>query len=183
MSSWVERMVGAARLNAATYEEVEADRTANFQALGVVVISAIAAGISMAGGGGRGIAMGIIGGLVGWVLWAGLTWIIGTKILPTPETHADMGELLRTTGFAATPGVIRVLGALPLVGWIFNLVAGVWMLAAFVVAVRQALDYKSTGRALAVCLIGWLVWFAVIAWGAILVGMSAVGFNMMNPHS
>jgi hypothetical protein len=31
----------------------------------------------------------------------------------------------------------------------------VWMLAAMVVAVRQALDYTSTMRAAAVCVLGW----------------------------
>lgn len=179
MASWVNRMVGAAQLRSATYEEVEADKTANLQALGVVVLSAIAAGFSMAEGGGRAIGVGIVGALVAWVLWAGLTWLIGTKILPTPETHADMGELLRTIGFASSPGILRILGALPVIGFLFNLIAGLWMLAAFVVAVRQALDYRSTWRALAVCGIGWLVWFAVIAWTAILVGVSAVGIQAM----
>ena len=179
MASWVNRMVGAAQLRSATYEEVEADKTANLQALGVVVLSAIAAGFSMAEGGGRAIGVGIVGALVAWVLWAGLTWLIGTKILPTPETHADLGELLRTIGFASSPGILRILGALPVIGFLFNLIAGLWMLAAFVVAVRQALDYRSTWRALAVCGIGWLVWFAVIAWTAILVGVSAVGIQAM----
>lgn len=179
MASWVNRVIGAARLRSATYEEVEADKTANLQALGVVVLSAIAAGFSMAEGGGRAIGIGIVGALVAWVLWAGLTWLIGTKILPTAETHADIGELLRTIGFASAPGIIRVLGALPIVGFVFNLIAGFWMLAAFVVAVRQALDYRSTWRALAVCGIGWLVWFAVIAWTAFLVGASVVGIKAM----
>jgi hypothetical protein len=179
MSSWVNRMVGAARLRTATYEEVEADKTANVQALGVVVLSALAAGFSLAEGGGRAIGIGIVGGLVGWILWAGLTWLIGTKLLPTTDTSADVGELLRTTGFAATPGIVRLLGGIPLVGWLFNLIAAVWMLAAFVVAVRQALDYKSTGRALAVCVIGWLVWFATIAWVGLLLGVSVAGFELL----
>ena len=179
MSSWVNRMVGAAMLRSATYEEVEADRSANVQALGVVLLSAVAAGLSMAEGGGRAIGYGIIGGLVGWVLWAALTWLIGTKILPTPDTHADVGQLLRTIGFAAAPGMVRILGGLPIIGWLFDVVAAVWMLAAFVVAVRQALDYRSTGRALAVCVIGWLVWFAVIAWTAFLVGATVAGLGSL----
>ncbi len=179
MSSWVNRVVGAAMLRSATYEEVEADKGANMQALAVVLVSAVAAGLSMAEGGGRAIGYGIIGGLVGWVLWAGLTWIIGTKILPSSETKADLGELLRTIGFASAPGIVRILGGLPLVGWLFELIAGLWMLAAFVVAVRQALDYRSTGRAILVCVIGWLVWFAVIAWTAILAGATVAGFGLL----
>jgi hypothetical protein len=183
MATWVNRVIGAAKLRSETYEEVEADKSANLQALGVVVISAIAAGFSMAEGGGRAIGIGIVGALVAWVLWAGLTWFIGTKILPTPETQSDMGELLRTTGFASAPGIIRILGAFPVVGFVFNLIAGLWMLAAFVVAVRQALDYRSTWRALAVCGIGWLVWFAVIAWAAFLVGASVVGIQALEGHA
>jgi hypothetical protein len=63
--------------------------------------------------------------------------------------------------------VLRVLGIIPLLGNIVNIVCGIWMLIAMVIAVRQALDFKSTGRAVAVCLIGWvaqLVVFAVFYW-------------------
>lgn len=183
MASWVNRVIGAAQLRSATYEEVEADKTANLQALGVVVISAIAAGVSMVEGGGRAIGIGIIGALVGWVLWAALTWLIGTKILPTPDTHADVGELLRTTGFAAAPGILRVFAGVPIIGFVFNLVAGLWMLAAFVIAVRQALDYRSTVRAILVCGIGWLVWYAVIAWTFFLLGASVFGIQALRGNS
>ena len=68
-----------------------------------------------------------------------------------------MGQLLRTTGFAAAPGLLRLVGVIPGLREIAFLVAGGWMLAAMVVAVRQALDYESTGRAVGVCMIGFLV--------------------------
>jgi len=42
------------------------------------------------------------------------------------------------------------------------LVSRVWMLLAMVVAVRQALDYESTWRAVAVCLVGWLLTSVII---------------------
>lgn len=183
MSSFVNRVIGAAKLRPEIYEEVEADRTANLQALGVVVISALAAGFSMVGRGGSAIGVGIVTALVAWVLWAGLTWLIGTRILPTPETRSDMGELLRTTGFASAPGILRILSGIPLIGFVFTAIAGVWMLAAFVVAVRQALDYRSTLRALVVCGIGWLVWFALIAWTFFLLGASVVGFEALRGHT
>lgn len=179
MASWVHRMVGAAQLHAETYEEVEADKGANLQALGVVLLSSIAGGVSMIQRGGGAIAVGIATALIAWVLWAGITWLIGTKFLATPETRSNMGELLRTTGFAATPGIIRIFGGFPVIGFLFDVVAGLWMLAAFVVAVRQALDYRSTGRALIVCGIGWLVWFALIAWTFLLLGAGVAGFQAM----
>lgn len=158
MSQLIQRMIRAARLEAAFYEEVEADRTALRQALLVVVIASVAAGLGAAGTRTlTGVLAAVFGALLGWFIWSWLTWLIGTKLLPTPETEADYGQLLRTIGFASAPGVLRVLGGLPLLGRFVIAVAHVWMLVAMVVAVRQALDYRSTGRAVVVCLLGWLV--------------------------
>lgn len=162
MASFTQRMIGAAKLDVHTYEEVEADRTATGQAMGVVVLSSIASGIGAVGtGGGVGLAVGAIGALIGWFLWAFVTYLVGTKILPEPQTRSDVGELLRTIGFSASPGVLLVLGIIPVLGVFVSLVVSIWMLAAFVVAVRQALDYHSTGRAVAVCAIGWLFFVAL----------------------
>lgn len=163
MASFTQRLIGAARLNIHTYEEVEADTTALGQALGVVVLSSVAAGI---GASGRGVTASLLGGLVpalvGWFIWAWLTYMIGTRLLPMPQTHADLGQLLRTTGFASAPGIARVVGIVPGLSGAVFFVTGVWMLAAFVVAVRQALDYTSTLRALGVCSIGWVVYGIII---------------------
>ena len=162
MASFTQRMIGAAKLDVHTYEEVEADRTATGQAMGVVVLSSVASGIGAVGaGGGVGLAAGAIGALIGWFLWAFVTYLVGTKILPEPQTRSDVGELLRTIGFSASPGVLLVLGIIPVLGAFVSLVVSIWMLAAFVVAVRQALDYRSTGRAVAVCAIGWLFFVAL----------------------
>jgi hypothetical protein len=159
--TFVQRMVGAARLDRNTYEEVEADRSATGQALGVVVLAAVASGIGM-GHGLRGLVIGTVFSLVGWAIWAWLIYFIGTRWLPEPGTHADAGELLRTIGFATSPGVLRVLGIVPLLGELVFAVTTIWTLIAVVVAVRQALDYQSTGRAVGVCIIGWLVQLAIL---------------------
>jgi Yip1 domain len=100
--------------------------------------------------------------LLGWVVWAFTTYLIGTRLLPEPQTRSDMGELLRTTGFSSSPGVIRVLGVVPGLGFVSALVAAIWMLVTMVIAVRQALDYQHTGRAIGVCLIGWLILIIVM---------------------
>ncbi|MFP6626565.1 MAG: YIP1 family protein [Deltaproteobacteria bacterium] len=153
-----QRMLRAARLDVNLYEEVEADRTATGQAMAVVVMSAVAAGVgNMAHGGMASLFAATLGALFSWYVWALLTYLIGTKLLPEANTHADLGELLRTIGFASSPGLIRVLGIIPGLGDIVFMAAGVWMLVAMVIAVRQALDYSSTGRAVAVCLVGWVV--------------------------
>ena len=86
---------------------------------------------------------------------------LGTRLLPQEQTHADMGELLRTTGFSSAPGVLRIFGFIPVLGPLVVMVSSVWMLVAMVIAVRQALDYTSTLRAFAVCFIGWIVMLLV----------------------
>lgn len=159
--TFVERMVGAAKLDARVYEEVEADRTATPQALGVVVLASVASGIGV-GEGVRGLLFGTVAGLLGWAIWAWLIYFVGTRWLPEPGTQADMGELLRTIGFATSPGILRVLGIVPVLGTIVFVVTAVWTLIAVVVAVRQALDYRSTARAVGVCVIGWLVQVAIL---------------------
>jgi hypothetical protein len=111
----------------------------------------------------QGVLAGMAAGVIGWLVWASLTFLIGTRVMPAAATRADLGQLLRTMGFAAAPGMLRSLNLIgplrPLVG----VVVPLWMLATMVVAVRQALDYTSTLRAVAVCVIGWLVQLVVIA--------------------
>jgi len=97
------------------------------------------------------------------VIWAYLTYWIGTRLLPEPQTRASHGELLRTIGFATSPGMIRVLGVIPGVRELAFLAAGIWGLIATVIAVRQALDYRSTVRAIGVCAIGWVVQMVLVA--------------------
>jgi hypothetical protein len=158
MSKLIDRIVRASKLDIHLYEEVEADKGATAQAMGVVVLSSIAAGIGSIGKGGLlGIFMGAVFALIGWYIWAYLTYLIGTKVLPEPQTSADPGELLRTIGFSSSPGLIRVLGIIPGLATVIFLGASVWMLVAMVIAVRQALDYKSTLRAIGVCVVGWII--------------------------
>lgn len=158
MNGFKERIIRAAKLDVNLYEEVEADKQAMGQAMWVVVLSSIAAGVgSISRGGVLGILIGTIFALVGWYIWAYLTYFIGTKILPEPQTESDLGELLRTIGFSSSPGLIRVAGIIPGLGGMVFFAASIWMLVAMIIAVRQALDYKSTLRAVGVCAIGWLV--------------------------
>lgn len=164
MASLTQRMIRAAKLDVHLYEEVEADPKAMRQAMTVVVLSAVAAGIGAAGRTSvTGLIVTSIGALASWYIWAYLTYFIGTRLLPEPQTHADHGELLRTLGFAASPGLIRVVGIIPFLGPLVMLVSGIWMLIATVIAVRQALDYSSTGRAVGVCIIGWIVQMVILA--------------------
>ena len=173
MATLVERMLRAARLDANLYEEVEADPTTMRQALAVVLLSSIAGGIGTAGGDGLGLVGAAIASLIGWYIWAFLTYYIGTKWLPEPTTEADTGQMLRTLGFSSAPGVLRIAGIVPGLGIAALVIPPIWMLCAMVVAVRQALDYRSTGRAIAVCVIGFVVQVAVIS--AFLIAFGAMG--------
>ena len=162
MANFSERIIGAARLDAHIYEEVEADKSALGQAMAVVVLQSIAAGIGAIGrGGATGLIVGVVAALIGWFLWAFVVFLIGTKVLPEPQTRSDMGELLRTIGFASSPGLLLVLAVIPILGPLISFGVSIWMLAAMVVAVRQALDFKSTGRAVGVCVLGWLAYVFV----------------------
>jgi hypothetical protein len=160
-------MIRAAKLDVNLYEEVEADKQAMGQAMAVVVLSSLAAGIgSYSATGINGLLLGTVGALVGWFIWAFITFFIGTRLLPEPQTEADYGQLLRTIGFSSSPGVLRILGVVPILGAIIFIICGIWMLVAMIIAVRQALDYRSTWRAVGVCIIGWViqmfvVWIAV----------------------
>jgi hypothetical protein len=158
MQNYIDRIVRAAKLDVNLYEEVEADKGALGQAMGVVVLSSIAAGVGSIGQiGVKGIFIGAITALIAWYVWAYITYFIGVKILPEPQTKADHGELLRTIGFSSSPGLIRIFAIIPGLAGILFLVTSIWMLVAMVIAVRQALDYQSTLRAVAVCIIGWVI--------------------------
>ncbi len=171
MPSIQDRMLRAAKLDAQLYEEVEADKGAMGQATAVVLLSALAAGIgNFSNGGLIGLAGGALGALVGWYIWAYLTYFIGTRWLAEPQTQADAGELLRTIGFSSAPGLIRIFGIVPGLNALVFSVAGIWMLVAMVIAVRQALDYESTWRAIGVCAIGWVVQAVILLIVVSLVG-------------
>ena len=158
MNIFTDRMIRAAKFDVNLYEEVEADKDAIRQAMGVVVLSSLAAGVGSIGTLGLGgILLGTLAALGGWYIWAWLTYFIGTRFLAEPQTEADLGQLLRTTGFSSSPGLIRVLGIIPGLGTVVFAVASIWMLVTMVIAVRQALDYTSTFRAVGVCVIGWII--------------------------
>ncbi|HEX7121974.1 MAG TPA: YIP1 family protein [Gemmatimonadaceae bacterium] len=150
--SIVDRMKGAAMLDVQTYEEVEADTNATGQAALVVAIVAVCAAIGAVGAGGRGIIGSVIAQIVGWLVWAGVTYLIGDKLLGGTATW---GELLRTIGFAQSPGVLMLFGFIPLLGGLIRFFVGIWVLVAGIIAIRQALDF-STGRAIGTAILGWL---------------------------
>jgi len=174
----LDRMVRAAKLDASLYEEVEKDATATNQAVLVVVIASVCSGIGsaiggqMAGGMGGlavGLVVGVITALVGWFIWSFITYFIGTRLFKGPQTEATYGQLLRCIGFSDSPLVLAILSFIPFLGGIISLVASIWTLVAMIVAVRQALDF-STGRAIATCIVGFIVLVVLSAAVGLLTG-------------
>ena len=165
----LQRMIRAARLDVALYEEVEADTSLTGQAATVVVIvavcqalgSALAMVMAGASSGGQlipGLIFAAIGPLIGWLVWSYTAYWIGTSLLGGTATP---GEMLRTLGFAQTPGVLGLLSFLPVVGGLAVFIGGLWALAAGIVAIRQGLDF-TTGKAIATAIVGWLIWMVVL---------------------
>ena len=164
-SLW-NKMLRAARLDVDFYEEVEADTTVTGQAFTVVLIAGLATGIGSGIAGFIendalsflwGLLLGVGTTVIGWLLWSMFAYWIGTALFAGPETKATYGELLRTLGFAHTPGVLRIFLFVPFIGGLIAFAASVWFLVAGVIAVRQALDF-STGRAIATCVVGWVIY-------------------------
>lgn len=168
--SLTNRMTRAAKLDVNLYEEVEADTTANRQALLAVVLVSVASGIGtgiagLATKGGLwfvwGLLIGLVGSIIGWLAWSFLAYILGTRVFKGPETSATWGELLRTIGFSNSPGIFRFFSFVPFIGGLISFAASVWALIAGVIAVRQALDF-TTGRAIATCIVGWLIYMLIV---------------------
>jgi hypothetical protein len=164
MASFQNRVIGVLKLDAATFEDIEHDTSALGQAATIVALAALASAIGwfwISGG----VIRGVVVALFGWAVAAGLIWLIGTRVLPDKNTKADFPEVLRVIGFAQAPGLLHILAIIPILGWLASLAASIWVLAASVVGVRQALDYETTGRAIAVCVIAWIanicVWFVL----------------------
>lgn len=170
-ASFLNRMARAARLQSALYEEVEADTNATGHALLVVVLASTATGIGtgievlLAGGGSRfilGLLYGVAAGITGWLFWALFAYVIGVTVLKGPRTSSTWGELLRTMGFASTPGLLRIFAFVPVVGGLIALAGSVWRLIATIIAVRQALDF-STWRGVVTAIVGWVVYMVLLS--------------------
>ena len=156
-TNFIERIYRAIKIDPDLYEEVEHDKTATFQAAAVVVLSSLAAGVGAIHLGVSNFVIGPIISLASWYFWAFLIFLVGTKLFPDKNTKSDHGELLRTIGFSSAPGLIRIFGFTPELMTVTFIGSSFWMFACMVVAVRQALDYKSLWKAFGVVVVSWFI--------------------------
>ncbi|MDE2968939.1 MAG: hypothetical protein OXT51_02400 [Chloroflexota bacterium] len=174
------RMIGAARLDPHTYEEVEADSSAMPQALLLVVVISILSGLGeyFRGDGAilDALVYAAVRGVVFWAVWALMIYMIGGTILRSAETHANWGQVARGTAFAQSPGVLNVLAFIPTVGGIITFVVFFWQFIGVIISARQTLDYTSSLRAFFVVLL------AIIP-SAIVYAIFAVTFGVFTASS
>jgi hypothetical protein len=177
-SSFVERAIGAIRLDPATYEEVEHDTEATWQAAVVVVAAAILTGVGSSAGRTQNLVASVLASVVFWAIFALFAYLIGAHLLKGPQTSATFGEVLRALGFAYAPSLFAILGLIPGVGPLIVLIAGLWTLVASVIALRQALEV-STGRAVAIAVVAFLAMVVVLVIVATVFGLSFVALDSL----
>jgi hypothetical protein len=166
----LNRMIRAARADSSLYEEMETDEEAAGHAVMIALLASVATGIGLGlagllGGSGAlwllwGLLSGFFASLVGWFAWVLITYLSGTTFLRGPE-KASISELTRTLGFANSPGVLRILLFVPVVGWLIMILTGIWTLASGIIAVKQTLDFTAA-KAAATCVLGWLVYMGIL---------------------
>lgn len=181
MASFQGRVIGAMTLNVATYEEVEADQSALGQAAAVVVLAAVSSGIGWIWYNGlTGLLTGTITSLIAWAIGATVVWAIGTKLMPGPNTKADIPEVMRVVGFAQAPGLLSFITIIPILGWFIMIALAIWGLVAWVLGVKQALDYDDWLKPVIVCGLAWLAMIIVAFMGAAIFGIGAMTMNSVS---
>jgi hypothetical protein len=171
-----DRVVGAMRLDEKTFEDIESDPTAMGQAVGVIVLAAVSAGIgNIYWGGLTGIVTGALMSIIGFVIWSVIVWLVGTKLMAEPTTKADFPETFRVIGFSAAPGLASVVTIIPILGYLLMFLIWLWQMAAMVTAVKAVLDYSTIGKAIVVVLIGFVINLIV----SILLIAPMIGARMM----
>jgi hypothetical protein len=180
-SSFVERVIGAIRLDPATYEQVEHDTDATWQAALVVAVAAIFSGVGSTGGRTRDLVGGVVSAVIFWAIFALFAYLVGVYLLKGPQTSATFGEVLRALGFSYAPSLIAILGLIPGIGFLFILIAGIWSLIASVIALRQSLEV-STGRAVAIAVVAFLAMVVVLAIIAAVFGIGIAAVDSVTPR-
>ena len=155
--NYFQRLKKAILLDISFYEEVEKDKKFTEQAMMTVALVSIVQGLMIAGFAPIALVQGILGSIIRFVIWAFFIAFVGTRILPEPETESNTGELIRTLGFAYAPGLLVVLKVFPVIGNFVDPLVVILQLATMTIAVRQALDFNSTVRAVGVCIVAFIL--------------------------
>ncbi|MDA8175383.1 MAG: YIP1 family protein [Nitrospiraceae bacterium] len=168
----LNRALRAAALDPYVYDELSPRGQAMGQAVAIIILSGVAAGIGDARSGGiAAFLIGTVAALAGWFLWTLVAYFAGTRMFPGRRTTSGYVRMLTFAGFASAPGLIRVLELLPGLRAPVFLAAAVWMIAATIIGIKQSLRYSSTLKAAGICITAWLV--QVGATGAVIYALRA----------
>ncbi len=180
MRGMLYRAFMAARFDRATFRDVRADQEAILNALGIVILAGMAAAIGMSSSLGASIEEGFSASMVGdrllgiwfaavtfmlgWLIWAGLAYVVGRAF---QRDRATFREILRVLGVCFGPGVLLVFMAVtPEYPWIVFYPVSVWMLAAGGAALRE-IHQSDWIAAIADCALGWVLGILLLAGGMI----------------
>jgi hypothetical protein len=151
---WAKNVVRAVLLDVGFYNRAEAEPGLEAQAAVTVALATALSGIGAAIATEAnllvGAAVGMLAGLVGWLLWAALALLVGTKVF---GGTADFGEMRRVLGFALAP---LAIGVIPWLGF----VGAAWSLVAATIGIREGMDFD-TPRAVGTVIVGWAAWLAL----------------------
>lgn len=153
LSATLQRVVRAATFDVKFYNEVKDTPSLTNEALLVVIGSTVLASLGALQGGFRGLLATLIAGIAGYYIWAWVTRLVGANFF---EGSGDMGQLLRTLGYASAPRALGLLGIIPCVGGIAMLISFLWTLATGILAVREGHSVDTT-KAIVISVIGWVI--------------------------
>jgi hypothetical protein len=142
--------IRAARLDVDFYNTVENDASFTQQAGMLVALVGLLTGLGnsfVLKGFFLPIIWGVIGALIGWVVWSFITDFVGRTFF---GGESDLGQMMRVLGYAQAP---LALGIIPFLSFI----GVVWALVAAVVAIREGQDF-TTGKAIGTVIIGWIAY-------------------------
>lgn len=154
------RILAAAFLQRAVYDEVADDRYATGQAAAVICLAAIAQRSVLISYltqaiGAWALLVAMIFGLLRWLIFTTVAYSIGRLVV---GRECSYRRLLRCLGFAGAPGILNALAFLVGHDVLIRLLVALWLIAATVVGVRSALRI-GLGRAIAVGSLAFLVDF------------------------
>jgi len=181
----IDRIIRAIRLDPTLYREVADDEDYNDEAyiiVGIVtLLSAFGAGLGAAIS--RTSGQGFFGAffsdaitrvLLGWLLWAVISYFVGTML----GGKSSIPEMMRTLAYAQVPAFVSVLGFIPCLGFLFVVAGFLLSIGAGVIAIRESMEFDTMNAAIT-AVIGILVYVAAtviigIVFGGIALAGSAI---------
>ena len=175
MGNMLRMAMRAALLRRDVARDAAADPETILKSLGVVLLSAIVLSLGLLNVVEEGITQpdlswSVVGSrlidvwlvlitmLLGWVLWSLVVYLLGSKFLGGKAVYH---QVLRVIGLCYGPGVLFILVQVPNVSFIATPLAGLWVLVAAVVGVKEVQETDWVAAVLST-LLGWALFFVIM---------------------